>query len=456
MTRSLVTRVAVLEQVTVIAAITAFGLLSLWVTGQVLKRERQAYVTDTAARLADSFVEDLKEEGDTLEVAQGMIEDGREVGVQVRVRDSRGHLLASSWVAAAPESVAFGPPGARPPETSFVASAHNALGVTIDARVTDRARQASLSALARSLLIAALPIVAIGLLIGRWLVARALRPLSTMAGRAADLAVERQPRSLGPRTGFAEVDRLAASFDRLLERLDDAMRSERRLTADASHELRTPLTALGAELELLAERTPGDAPIADAVQRCVRQVAAMRELVEAILLLHRSGDAGANSDDAFELLNLSDMARETLAEVVPQYAGRHADIRFEAPDEVLVRGHGALLGSALRNLVDNALKFTRAGDRVEVRLAEDAGHARLSVEDEGEGVAEAHRERIFDPFFRAGGATSPTGGFGLGLPILRRVARAHGGDVEVSRSPLGGARFVLVLPRIAPGATRPA
>ena len=446
MTRSLVTRLTLLEQLTVIGAVAAFGLLSLWVTGKVLRRERQTFVAATAQRLAASYEEDLREEPDTLTVAQGLIEDGREVGVQVEVRDSRGRLLASSFNVPTPEMDGAAGPGEGRTGPGFTAHAGNPLGARIEVRMTDRALQASLSALENSLLIAALPIVAISLLIGRTIVTRALRPLSTMAERAAGLAVEQKPRSLGERSGLIEVDRLAASFDRLLERLDDAMSSERRLTADASHQLRTPLTVMSGELEMLAERTPPDSPAADAVRRCTQQVGAMRELVEAILLLHRSGETGPNQNSAFELLNLSDMAREILAEVAPQYPGRQADVRLIAPDEVLVRGHGALLASALRNLLDNALKFTRAGNRVEVRVSEEGGHARLAVDDQGEGVPEAERERIFDPFFRGTGGSGTQSGFGLGLPILRRVARAHGGDVEMSRSELGGSRFVLVLP----------
>ena len=446
MTRSLVTRLTLLEQLTVIGAVAAFGLLSLWVTGEVLRREHQTFVTATAQRLAASYEEDLLEDPDTLTVAQGLIEDGREVGVQVEVRDSRGHLLASSFRSPTPDAREATGPGEGRPGATFTARARNHLGVWIDVRMTDWALQASLSALANSLLIATLPIVAISLLIGRTIVKRALHPLSTMAERAAGLAVEHKPRSLGERSGLIEVDRLAASFDRLLERLDDAMSSERRLTADASHELRTPLTVMSGELEMLAERTAPGSPAADGVRRCTQQVGAMRELVEAILLLHRSGEIGANQDSAFELLNLSDMAREILAEVLPQHPGRQADVRLVAPDEVLVKGHGALLASALRNLLENALKFTRAGDRVEVRVSEEAGHARLAVDDQGAGVPEAERERIFDPFFRGAAGSATQGGFGLGLPILRRVARAHGGDVEMSRSELGGARFVLVLP----------
>ena len=462
MKRSLVARLTLLEQLTVIGAMFAFGVLALWVTGEVLKHERQTFVTATAQRLAASYVEDLEEEPDTLTVARGVIEDGREVGVQIEVHDSRGRLLASSFASHA-DTLDGAPDAAdREPGVSFTAGASNPLGARIDARVTDIARQASLSALARSLLIAALPIVAISLLIGRALVARALRPLSVMADRAASLAVEHKPRSLGDRSGLREVDHLAESFDRLLERLDDAIRSERRLTADASHELRTPLTVLSGELDLLAERTPADSPAADGVRRCSRQVQAMRELVEAILLLHRSGETGTGQDSAIELLNLGDLARETLAEVLPLYPGRAADVQLLAPDEVLVHGHAALLASALRNLIDNALKFTRAGDRVEVRLSEHAGQALLQVDDQGAGVIEAERARVFDPFFRSASGGGAAGGpiphgAGLGLPILRRVARAHGGDVELSTSALGGARFTLTLPlrSSAPATTLP-
>src|SRR5262249_10479904 len=132
---------------------------------------------------------------------------------------------------------------------TFAATARSAAGSRIRAWVVDRAAPGMLGALAKGLLIAALPIVILSVVLARWAASRPLRPLSEMAGRAAGLPVGASPRSLGPRSGLEEIDRLGASFDRLLERLDDAMSAERRLTADASHELRTPLTALSGELE---------------------------------------------------------------------------------------------------------------------------------------------------------------------------------------------------------------
>jgi len=284
------------------------------------------------------------------------------------------------------------------------------------------------------------------MLFGRAIVSRALRPLPTMAKLAANLSVEQNPRSLGARSGLAELDHLAASFDRLLERLDDALKAERRLSADASHELRTPLTVLSGELELLLEAAPPGSPPALGLARAAEQVAAMRELVEAILLLHHTGEIGTAGRDGREVINLCDLARETIADLRERLPARERDLTHVLPDEILVAGHGALLASALRNLLDNALKFTRPGQAVAVSLVETDGRAELTVDDSGPGISVSERERVFDPFYRGAEARAGGSGFGLGLPILRRVARAHGGDVQVLDSPLGGARLVLRLP----------
>ena len=456
MTRSLLARLTLLQQLTTAVAILAFALASLGITAHVMRSERRAFVAATATRLAAGFQTELEDEPDTLVAAQSLVDDGFDVGLQVEVRDSTGHLMASSLTTA-------GQPGRKAPldrsplTERFVSHASGALGVQITVVGADPTREAGLSALGRSLLIAALPILALSLLLGRAIVARALRPLSSMAEQAAGVSVERNPRSLGTQSGLAEVDRLAASFDRLLERLDDALRAERRLTADASHELRTPLTVVAGELELLLEHATAGTPAALGLERVAAQVVDMRELVDAILILHRSRDIGASAAVGFEVLNLSDITREAFAEIRARYRGRDTDVKLAAADEVLVSGNAALLASAVRNLLDNALKFTREGDRVAIAVAGAGGKATVTVEDAGHGISDDERERIFDPFFRGAAARAGAGGFGLGLPILRRGARAHGGDVELTRSALGGARFVMRLPAYAlEAATTPA
>jgi len=443
--RSLAARLTLLEQATVLVAVVAFGLLALWITTHVVRSERRDFVEEIATRLAQGFEEELKQDPDTSAAVQSMLEDAREIGLWAEISDPSGRVVGTNRPSA---------PGARPDpgdEEAFVASAYSTRGERVTVTGSDSALPVVTRALGRSLLLAAIPILALSMLFGRAIVARALRPLPVMAERAANLSLEQNPRSLGARSGLAELDPLAASFDRLLERLDDALKAERRLSADASHELRTPLTVLNGELELLLEaETPGS-PTALGLTRAAEQVAAMRELVEAILLLHHTGEIGASGRDGREVINLCDLARETITDLRERSPARKEDLTYVVPDEILVAGDGALLASALRNLLDNALKFTRPGQAVAVSLVETEGRAELTVDDSGPGIPVAERERVFDPFYRGAEARAGGSGFGLGLPILRRVARAHGGDVRVLDSPSGGARFVMRLPGLAGG-----
>jgi signal transduction histidine kinase len=448
--RSLVTRLTVLEQLTILVAVIVFSLTALLITARALRNERRAFVTSSAVRLAAGLDDEFKEERDTLAAARAVIEDGVAAGLHVELRDPVRGVLASSRPPLRTASRPGREPAVSRSDEVFVATATSHLGLQVTVLAPDVPRRKTLAALAGSLLLASIPILVLSLLFGRSIVGIAVRPLSTMAGRAASLSVERKPHSLGSRSGLEELDRLADSFDRVLERLGDALSAERRLTADASHELRTPLTVLGGELDMLLEKAAPGSPAAAGLRRAADQVRAMGELVEAILLLHRSGEAVQANDHSAEILNLCDIAREVLAETLLRYPGRAADVELHAPDEILVAGRGTLLAGALRNLVDNALKFTRAGDRVEARVAEVAGDAVFTVDDQGPGVRDDERERIFTPFFRGAEAGAGVTGFGLGLPILRRVARAHGGEAEVLRSPLGGACFVVRLPRLDP------
>jgi signal transduction histidine kinase len=191
-------------------------------------------------------------------------------------------------------------------------------------------------------------------------------------------------------------------------------------------------------------RARGQSELAEGLGRARVQVGAMRELVEALLLL-RLSDEGAEQD-AFEWVNLGDVVRDTVATLRERCPVRARDIDIDAPDEVLVRGNPALLAAGVRNLLDNALKFTQQSQRVRVAVSSDATAGRITVDDAGAGVPVPERERVFDSFFRGAEARADRPGFGLGLPILRRVARVHGGDVTLADSPLGGARFELWIP----------
>jgi two-component system, OmpR family, sensor kinase len=251
--------------------------------------------------------------------------------------------------------------------------------------------------------------------------------------------------TLGPRFGLVELDELVDSFDRLLGRLDAALQAERRFSRDASHEMKTPLTVMRGELELLRGRRDLSPDARSAMERVAAQVEAMVELVEALLLLRSADPEPGAHRNRFEPVNLADLAREVVRTTLQRHPERNRDVVLSAPDEILVPAHSVLLTAAVRNLVDNAVKFTSTGERIQVSV-EAASEASLVVDDAGRGVPEADREFIFDPFYRGGEARAETNGFGLGLPILRQVARAHGGTVVVEDSPLGGARFSFRMP----------
>jgi signal transduction histidine kinase len=151
-----------------------------------------------------------------------------------------------------------------------------------------------------------------------------------------------------------------------------------------------------------------------------------------------------------EPVNLADVVRDHVGALTPRYPGR--SVTLDAPDELLVAAEERLLGRAVSNLVDNALKYSPEGERVEVRLEGRAGEALVQVADHGTGIPEPLRERVFEPFFRGGHERASTHGFGLGLPLARAAARALGGDVVLSTSSTSGTRFELRLPLIPAGA----
>ncbi|MEA2128372.1 MAG: two-component system, OmpR family, sensor histidine kinase PrrB [Solirubrobacteraceae bacterium] len=278
--------------------------------------------------------------------------------------------------------------------------------------------------------------------IGVWLVANLLlRPLRRLQAATASIAgTEDLDRRVRGDDGAAELRSLAASFNDMLARLDRsaadrerALAATRRFTADAGHELRTPLTSVQATLSALS-RHP-DIPSGQRVALVRDALAEHRRLVALLdgLQALARGEAAAVQDADVDLAEL-------VATAVEAAAARHPDVFWstELPDEpVLVRGWEPGLRLLADNLLENAGRHGRpAAGSVVVRVG--AGPA-LVVDDDGPGIGEADRERIFEPFVRANGSQAP--GSGLGLALVAQQIRHHGATIDVSRSPLGGARF---------------
>ncbi len=239
-----------------------------------------------------------------------------------------------------------------------------------------------------------------------------------------------------------EVQPLVSALNDLLARLRAALERERAFMADAAHELRTPLTALHLQMGMLA-RASGDAERAAAMETLSAGVQRAIRLVEQMLALARQEPRAETQRVA---VRLDELARETVAELVPLADVGRIDLGVSAAQPVSVRGDREALRTLLRNLVDNAVRYTPAGGRVDVSVvAEAAGDtrgARLTVSDDGPGIPAAERARVFDRFYRPAGTAPP--GSGLGLSIVKAIAQAHGAAITLGEGHAGQGLSVTV------------
>lgn len=435
-TTSLVGRLARLQQVIVVSVVVLFSASALWCVARTFEQQDDLELRKAADHIAANLVREWEEEPDlTLKAgAEAALEEEGDRGVSFEIRDERGTVLAATPVSDSMKTMR---------RAMVVAGIR---GLSVIASKSTQASRRALAAMAIAFTLVGVPIVLAGFALSQALARRALRPLSRMTLAADEASRSGTPLTLAAAGDPEEVARLGSAFDRLISQLSARAESERRFAEDAAHELRTPLTGLSGELELAIASLDTHPEARAGLLRAGEQARVLRELVDALLLLRRAEQGILDHAHLREAVNLADVAREVVDASLKPHPDRRADLLIDCADEVLVRGQPALLSAAVRNLVANALQFTRPGQRVSVSVHQRAEEAVVRVEDAGPGVAPADRERIFDPFFRSAVARASHEGSGLGLPILRRVARAHHGDVRLVESQLGGAAFEVRIP----------
>ena len=290
-------------------------------------------------------------------------------------------------------------------------------------------------------------LVAFPLLIGAvgvlaWFLAgRALRPVEGIRAEVEAISATTLDRRVPvPRSGD-EVARLADTMNAMLDRLEEASTRQQRFVADASHELRSPVAAIRTELEV-AQRTAGPDEWPRVAERLLAEEARL-EAVIADLLLLASLDEGAASEHV--VIDVGELAAEEARRRVPDRAA--VTVEVDAPAPALVHASRTQLRRAIGNLLDNAGRHASSTVRIGVHQRD--GHVRVLVDDDGPGIAEADRERAFERFTRLDdhrARSTASGGAGLGLSLVRRIAQLHGGTAHIDTAPLGGARVVLDLP----------
>jgi len=297
---------------------------------------------------------------------------------------------------------------------------------------------------ARSLAPFAVLVPTLSILIA-WIVARTVRPVRGFA----DALRNRRPDDDRPVAvdGLPdEVRPVAVALNELLARLRAALDRERAFLADAAHELRTPLTALDLQAQAVAA-APEDGREA-ALADLRSGVARVARLVGQLLAVAREQHGAAA---AAVPLDLDELVRRTVAEFVPLAEAAGIDLGIESAEPVRVTGDVDALRRLLGNLLDNAVRYTPAGGRVDVAVGRESGvpsRAVVTVTDTGPGIPPEERERVFARFHRIPG-TAGTGS-GLGLALARSIAGRHGGEIVLQDGPGGrGLRALLRLPVIA-------
>ena len=272
-----------------------------------------------------------------------------------------------------------------------------------------------------------------------------LRPLRRVASEVqrrdvhslTPIAAARLPQEIAP---------LVNELNRLLMRLDEAFQTQRAFIADAAHELRSPLTALSLELQLL-DRAPDEEARREALANLKAAAARAIHLVEQMLTLARNEPREPVGE--LDAVALEQAVAEGIADAHALAAARHIDLSLEE-ETATVRGDREALRTLVRNLVDNAVRYTPQGGSVRVRTrpgsrAPGRGEpALLEVADSGPGIAPADRDRVFDRFYRRAG--SPEGGSGLGLAIVKAVADRHGARILLGDAPEGGLLVTVLFP----------
>ncbi|MCM1975723.1 HAMP domain-containing sensor histidine kinase [Streptomyces sp. G1] len=317
-----------------------------------------------------------------------------------------------------------GPPGAHDPHTVYAATV---LGDVDDAN----------RAVALGLLAGAPPLIAFAAALAWWVTGHALRPVTAIRTGLAAVTGSELDRRVPDPGGADEIAQLARTVNETLDRLERSDARQRQFTADASHELRNPLAAVRSRLEV-ALRAPDRESVAAALADTER----LQGIAADLLLLARLDGGPAPRTEPVDLALLA--AEDAARRPEPRVA-----LRLDARAPVPAAGDPARLERALANLVDNALRYARTG--VVVRASAEDGWALLEVTDDGPGIPETDRDRVFERFVRLDADRSRAGGgTGLGLAIAREIARAHGGEVSALPAPAGGgARLVLRVPASA-------
>ena len=269
----------------------------------------------------------------------------------------------------------------------------------------------------------------------------ALKPLREFSDKIEEVQVQNLADSRIEESKIKELNQLSVSYNKMLERLQDAFEVQRQFTANAAHELRTPLSLMQVQLDLYhSTQHPGsDADTLQMIKMVTEQNDRLSKMVKTLLDMSELQTVGRD-----EQIIMDALVDEVLEDLEPLAQEKNIKLIGKCKDITMV-GSDILIYRLVYNLVENAIKYNHSGGQVTVTAYKEQKHIYLSVADTGSGIPKELRERVFEPFFRIDKSRSrKLGGVGLGLALVHEIVRVHDGSITVKASPSGGTIFDVI------------
>lgn len=269
----------------------------------------------------------------------------------------------------------------------------------------------------------------------------ALKPLREFSNKIEEVQVQNLADSRIEESKIKELNQLSVSYNKMLERLQDAFEVQRQFTANAAHELRTPLSLMQVQLDLYhSTQHPGsDADTLQMIKMVTEQNDRLSKMVKTLLDMSELQTVGRD-----EQIIMDALVDEVLEDLEPLAQEKNIKLIGKCKDITMV-GSDILIYRLVYNLVENAIKYNHSGGQVTVTAYKEQKHIYLSVADTGSGIPKELRERVFEPFFRVDKSRSrKLGGVGLGLALVHEIVRVHDGSITVKSNPSGGTIFEVI------------
>ncbi|SHE92744.1 Signal transduction histidine kinase [Tissierella praeacuta DSM 18095] len=314
------------------------------------------------------------------------------------------------------------------------------LYIDTTANLSDMVKNTQVEFWGKSLLITSI-ITLISSTLIYFIVGYALRPLKKLGRQIQDIQAKNMQQPIALESNSIEILRLIDAFNGMLKRLNNAFSAQRQFSANAAHELRTPLAVMQTKVEVFEKnKNPGNDDYQEAIDMVKIQTDRLSHVID-ILLEMTELQSAKRSDH----ISLAELTEEVICDLVA--VGDKKGISLtQKPGDAQIMGSDMLIYRAIYNLIENAIKYNHQGGEVSVEIKENDEYARVIVSDTGSGIDKNDWEQIFEPFFRVDKSRSRAmGGAGLGLALVREIARQHGGDVCVLQSSAQGTQIELSL-----------